>query len=209
MSTTMIGFVKLVILLAVCAGIDAGTLRGAPLANETALLAFTTPAAGNSSTMGRELVQSRRLETLDFVPLICNRKLDRVVCSKWSQRIGKDTVYSKRITIECGECVIMDHPGANLTLANGLDVRGKLIFPDGYKLHMISTMIVVQGHLEMSATKQVDGLPSIKFTTIVNNDEQFFPMGENKGKCGGETFCTVGKKSITVAGGKVASKCFS
>lgn len=176
----------------------AGTVRGT--ANET-------PPGFNDTLVARELDQSRRLMVRDLVPLICNRQLESATCTMWSERIGTDSVFSRRVTIDCGECVIMDHAGDTLTFHRGLDVRGKLIFPDGYKLNIISTMIAVQGHLEMTATKPVDGIPSIKFTMIGSNELQtLFTMGENRGVCDGEPECVVGKKSITVAGGRVTSK---
>ena len=209
----MIGHVVIILLLSASTVIAAGALRGnvttsdlSEFDNNKTAVVFDA-SFRNSSATGRQVAQPRRLETLDFVPLVCNSKLASAVCTKWSEVIGTANVYTKRVTIGCGQCVIMDYAGANLTLQDGLDVRGRLIFPDGYKLNLITTMIVVQGQLDMIARKPVDGIPNIKITMIGNNDGlQFFPMGENKGKCGGETMCTVGKKSITVAGGKVNSK---
>ena len=66
----------------------------------------------------------------------------------------------------------MDHASGNLSLLGGLDVLGKLVFPDGYNLNLVTTMIAVQGELEMSASKPVDGTPQIKFTMIGNDDQE-------------------------------------
>jgi len=199
--------IAIVLLLPLHSLVEASNLRGiAP--DSIPGVDATTSAQNETLSIARDLGQSRCLANiLDFVPLSCNRKLETATCTPWSTRIGTNAVHSKRVTIQCGECIVMDHKGSTLTFNNGLDIRGKLVFPDGYSLHVISTMIVVQGHLEMTATKKVDGNPSIRFTMVGDDEQQsFLSMGDNKGKCGGD-YCYVGKKSITVAGGKVNSKC--
>ena len=101
----------------------------------------------------------------------------------------------------------MDHASGNLSLLGGLDVLGKLVFPDGYNLNLVTTMIAVQGELEMTASKPVDGTPQIKFTMIGNDDQMTFtPIDANANACEGVSTCTTGKKAIVVAGGKVNSK---
>jgi len=136
----------------------------------------------------------------DFVPLSCNENIG--LCKPWSDRLGTESTYSKRLVIPCGECLTMDLH--SLTLNGGLDIRGKLVVPDGHDLTMHSTSIVVQGKLEMNATKAVDGVPLVRFV-IIGQDESFFtPIHENENACGGA--CNIGKQAIVVAGGKLTSK---
>jgi hypothetical protein len=136
-------------------------------------------------------------EIEDFVPLGCNEMIG--VCKPWSTQFGTKSTYSKRLNIPCGECVIMDMN--SLTLNGGLDIRGKLVVPDGHDVTLHSTVIVVQGELEMNATKAVDGVPLIRFV-MTGPDENFFtPIRENQDACSGA--CNVGKKAIVVAGGKL------
>ena len=101
----------------------------------------------------------------------------------------------------------MDHASGNLSLLGGLDILGKLVFPDGYNLNLVTTMIAVQGELVMTASKPVDGTPQIKFTMIGNDDQMTFtPIDANANACKGVSTCPTGKKAIVVAGGKVNSK---
>ena len=149
----------------------------------------------------------RSLVTTDFVPLSCNNQI--ADCTPWTAKFGTKKIYTRRLLIDCGECVLMDHPGPMLTLLAGLDIRGKLQIlrnQNDPALIINSTMVSVQGVLEMSATKAVDGKPIITFVLEGQDDQSFTPIGENSDACGGND-CIVGKKAITVAGGKVDSKC--
>ena len=167
------------------------TLRGAILGQDT-----------------NAAIISRRLETSDFVPLECNAGLDSAPCATWSSKFGGGGTHGERIIIPCGECVRMDYSGGILTLNGGLDVQGKLEFPDnGPAIEVISTMIAVQGELKITSTKPVDGKPMVKLTMIGQDALSFTPIGGNANKCDGQVSCDMGKKSIIVAGGKVNRKC--
>lgn len=168
----------------------AATLRGGILGQET-----------------KAEIVSRRLEISDFVPLECNANLDTAPCASWTSKFGDNGTYEARIVIPCGECVRMNYSGGILTLNGGLDVQGKLEFPDsGPAIEVVSTMIAVQGELKITSTKSVDGKPMVKLTMIGQEVLSFTPIGNNANKCGGAT-CDAGKKSIVVAGGKVDRKC--
>ena len=142
----------------------------------------------------------------DFVPLACNAKIASAKCSSWSDKFGKATSYSARVAIPCGECVTMDLAGGSLALLGGLDVNGKLVFPNKYKLKLSTTMIAVQGELQMTSSKPVNGSPDIIFTMIGDANMTFTPIDVNANKCKGLSTCGVGKKGIVVAGGKVTRK---
>jgi G8 domain len=140
----------------------------------------------------------------NFVPLSCNSNINTTDCHKWSTKFGTHRIYNVRVIVPCGECITMDHK-RDITFNDGLDIVGKLVFPDGYKVNVSSTMIVVQGVLEMKSTQPVTGTPSIRITMIGNNTENSFtPVDENANICGIST-CVVGKKGIVVAGGTVDS----
>ena len=163
--------------------------------------AITVNAAALRNTIA---VESRRVQVdgmKDFVPLACNAKI--APCTSWTKTFGTATSFSGRVVIPCGQCVTMDVSGGSLQLLGGLDVIGKLVFPDNYVLNLSSIVIAVQGELEMTASKIVDGIPNIKFTMIGNVDRSFTPLFDNTGACNGDVTCNAGKKGIVVAGGKV------
>jgi hypothetical protein len=111
----------------------------------------------------------------DFQPLTCNRNLASAPCGTWSSRFGTKTSHTERIIVPCGECIVMDHTAtADLELLGGIDIIGKLVFLDGYKLNLSSTMIVVQGELQITSTKPVNGIPDIKLTMIGNDNATTF-----------------------------------
>ena len=100
--------------------------------------------------------------------------------------------------------------GLTVDFRGGLDIQGKLIFPEPinprYKLRVRAPGIVVQGELEMLATKPVDGRENYRFAMIEDEGFFFTPADNNSGMCRGN--CTGGKRSITVAGGKLNCKCY-
>jgi G8 domain len=140
----------------------------------------------------------------DLQPLTCNARISAARCSTWTSVFGTRGSYATRVVIPCGQCITMDYAGGNLALLGGLEVNGKLVFPDGYKLNLTSIAVVVQGELQMTSSKPVDGVADVKFTMIgTNTSTAFTPIDVNTRACKGATTCSVGKKAIAVAGGKV------
>lgn len=153
--------------------------------------------------------QHRRLAIEDFQPLSCNAQVSSAFCRSWTSVFGSSTSFSGRKVVPCGSCVRMNAPGPDLFLNGGLDIQGKLVFPDGYSINVHTPMIVVQGELEMTSSKPVDGVPTIQITMTGRNVEQTFePIDTNANACGDGLLCEAGENSITVAGGKVTSKFF-
>jgi G8 domain len=153
-----------------------------------------------------DLSETRNLQVdgmKDFKPLTCNSALATAQCVPWTTKFGTSTVYPARIAIPCGECVTMNLAGGNVYWQSGIDIIGKLVFPNGYKVTVTTPVIAIQGELEMTASKTVDGIPNIKFTMVGVNDKFFAPIDVNARACNGAATCNVGKKSIVVAGGKV------
>lgn len=185
------------LLLTTVCGTKAATIRGANIGEDV-------------NANPKNLTQSRRLEIIDFVPLDCNAGLkieDTTSCVTWSSMFGSSGSFSERIEIPCGKCVLMDYTGDILTLNGGIDVYGKLVFPDNDKsLEVVTPIVAVQGQLKMTSTKPVDGKSMIKFTMIGQDTMTFTPIHNNANKCNGEVDCITGKKAIVVAGGQVDSK---
>lgn len=142
----------------------------------------------------------------DFVPLSCNANLASAVCNSWTSIFGSSSTFTSQIIIPCGTCVQMNHPGPELSLLGGINIIGKLIFPnDGsYTLTINTASIIVQGELDMQSTlTPVTGTPLLRIVMIGFDEKlSFRPVNENANACPNFD-CEVGFKSITVAGGKV------
>jgi hypothetical protein len=147
----------------------------------------------------------------DFDPLYCNRNIDSATCQSWSSVFGTtQNVFTGRLVIPCGTCIIMNHTNGDLTFNDGIDIIGKLVLPDGYKVNIYTSIIVVQGILEITSTSPVTGTPNIQIVMIGNNTKQSFtPADTNVNACVGDNTCLAGKKAIVVAGGTVNRKFFS
>ena len=162
----------------------------------------------------------RRL-AVDFVPLSCNADLDEAVCESWMDYVGTESTHASRVTIPCGVCVTLDYVNSDssneenenvLIFEQGLDVQGKLVFPDddpAYRLQIQTPLLLVQGELQLLArTKPVNGMPNLHLiltTTAADEETMYFePVHDNAHQCGG--WCEAGKKSITVAGGKIMTR---
>ena len=145
----------------------------------------------------------RILQEHHFVPLSCNRGNDDASsCRSWSSVFGTNQIHTERLVIPCGECVFLDSNVSKLELLDGIDIHGTLRVIE-VPLVLETTIVVVQGVLEMSATgKAVDGNPQIRITMIGGKEGKFMPVHDNANACGGSD-CVGGKKSITVAGGQV------
>jgi G8 domain len=169
------------------------------------------PFGGGKPTNGTNAVEPKS-PVDNFVPLSCNTNLK--ACVGWTVYFGTDAVQNNRLVVRCGDCVTMDFAGPSVTLNDGIDINGKLIFPENYSVTLYTAGIVVQGELEMQSKRApISGTPQIQFIMIgVNDDRSFVPVGENAAACGrlalANNSCLVGKKSITVAGGKMNGMCY-
>lgn len=153
----------------------------------------------------------------DFAPLGCNDRIAEQPCRSWSAYFGTARSFPARVTVPCGVCVVVDDDGddssnVTLTFEGGLDVRGRLVFPDrdddSHVITLYAPLIVVQGELAVTARRPVDGRPCVRFVlTGQEEDQSFRPAGENANACDGGSSCSVGKKAFVVAGGAVNSKC--
>lgn len=154
--------------------------------------------------VGENEVAARGLEAEDdFRPLACNDGISLAQCSTWSSMFTNSPSHMNETVIPCGQCVTMDIAG-QLSLAGGLDIQGKLVFPNGAKVTLRAPYVRVQGELHMFSNKIPNGKEDVKFI-IYGVDEtvtSFVPADSNRGACGGFA-CSAGKKPVVVAGGKL------
>ena len=148
--------------------------------------------------------------TNDFVPLSCNANIASAPCSSWTSVYGTGLTFTNRVQVPCGTCVRMDHPGPQVTFLDGIDIIGKLIFPNNstYTITINTASITVQGELDLQSTvTPITGTPRIRIIMIgLNSNQVFTPVNENAGACPTDNLfgtCKIGSKAITVAGGRV------
>ena len=159
----------------------------------------------SSNVTTYETSASRKLQVQnDFKPLLCNSGLTSATCKTWSTVFGTGNVHTNRVYIPCGQCITMNHAGTSLDLRGGIEIVGKLVIPNKAKINIVTTTVIVQGELQMTSSKPVDGKPDVKFTLTGSDDIKFTPIDRNANACNGATTCSVGKKSIIVAGGKLS-----
>jgi hypothetical protein len=102
-----------------------------------------------------------------------------------------------------------------ITFLDGIDIIGKFVIPESYRIHIETTTIIVQGILEMTSTiTPITGQPMIHITMIppknttvdspTANSSTFTPVYENALACASAT-CNIGLKGIIVAGGTLNS----
>lgn len=151
-------------------------------------------------------------EHMFFQPLSCNVPKCNAGSTTW-KALNIDPSKGK-VVIECGKCVRMDYDDSDtLILPHGIDIQGSLRFANGYRLTIVTPFVLVQGVLELFATRKVTHEPNIKFL-LTGTDEQltqFVPAGENEFSCSMEGAatprpCSIGRKPFVVAGGRVDIK---
>jgi len=149
-------------------------------------------------------VNHRELSSFDFIPLSCNNEADLLLCDPWP--FGTDT---GAVEIPCNTCYNMGvfTGGEYIRLTGPLDIKGKLDFPDGTRVTIETTGIIVQGELAMTSTKEVNGIPDIVIKFTGSDDVYFRPHSDNRRVCESgsdiEEYCNLGVKPFVVAGGKL------
>jgi len=112
------------------------------------------------------------------------------------------------LTVPCGQCYTFDIDG-NVTLAGGIDIKGKLLFPLNHKVTIYTPYVIVQGELEINVdhlTITPDNMGA-NFILTGTDDVLFSPSDSpNENSCFNQTnnICNLGPKPFVVAGGKVS-----
>ena len=158
-----------------------------------------------------------------FRPLDCKRPACQISTTWTKGNIGRNA-HKGTVVIPCGTCVWMDyvaddhheeyeHQGPTLVLPHGMDIQGRLHFPDnGYKLTIEAPFLLVQGLLDIPSTGRVGRDPMIKFH--IKSEQRsisFLPAYNNERVCpdvasGEPSTCDIGFRSIVVAGGQIRTQ---
>ena len=97
----------------------------------------------------------------------------------------------------------MDAPNTYpLVLPHGLNVEGKLVFPDGYQLEVHTPFVFVQGELNITSTRSTSASEDVQIVLTGNEEATLFPNAQNSVHCG-TSGCNFGSKPVVVAGGKL------
>ena len=138
-----------------------------------------------------------------FHPLDCNP-------ASWS---SCDTLVSNNLPpsnepliIPCGQCYTFDVSG-NVTF-NGIDIKGKLLFPLNHKVNIYTKYVFVQGELEIKVDHAKVGPDNLATKFILTGtDKVYFSPSDapNENACAQQTGnqCEFGPKPFIVMGGKV------
>merc|ERR1712154_250972 len=108
---------------------------------------------GNQEDLAVRYLSSNSAKIESFEPLDCNADLDTAPCNITVSSID---YTSSELHIPCGECWIWDvtTTGQDDDEVNlkGLDIEGKLIFPENHVVHIITPYVFVQGELIITNT---------------------------------------------------------
>jgi len=166
----------------------------------------STETANTNINDASSVLNNNRRELLGsgtFAQQTCNLEANgaelQPECVPWS--FG--TTSESEVVIPCGECYTMSGftAGQEITIG-GLNILGKLEFPDGTALTLKTPYIFVQGSLKMESIGSIGASEKIKIILTGDTDVMFTPNGNNAALCpsGG---CNVGSRPVVVAGGKV------
>ena len=152
-------------------------------------------------------ISSRKLSPIsanfsDFGSLECNP-------SSWptcTNTVSLPSNSSVPLVIPCGECHIFDITG-NVTI-NGIDIKGKLLFPTNHRVTINTPFVFIQGELEIHVNSPIVSPENqaTKFVLTGTDDVIFNPTDPpNENACdlllGAQ--CNMGSKPFLVAGGKI------
>ena len=95
---------------------------------------------------------SRRLSVAsatigEFHPLDCNSNLDNAPCTDNVSDIMPTSGTSDPLIVPCGKCYVFDLPDSQVYFPGGINIKGKLKFPENKKVIVRTTSIIVQGEV--------------------------------------------------------------
>ena len=149
------------------------------------------------------LLLGRVVESINYSPLACNDGVAEVTapidsCTPFSKLVNEtlSADQSGRIVVPCGTCSIIDYTdGETVTLPNGLNIVGRLHFPSTSNVKISTTMVYVQGLLDLPTPLESGNEVTIN---LYGSDEYWFAPYD-----GSTDAQAVGKKPFVVAGGKI------
>jgi hypothetical protein len=146
----------------------------------------------------------------NFQALDCNANLASVSCS--------NTVTlpsgSNPLEIPCGQCYTFDASlGRIVTIAGGINVKGKLRFAPDVQVEITTPYVIVQGELEITTAHTMISpeMESVKFILTGTSNVLFKPTDSpNAGACTQQPngVCNLGTKPFVVAGGRLNINAF-
>lgn len=155
---------------------------------------FVAAVVASSSLFG-----SATASMMSYDPLLCNvdiHSCDIASATPLSTIIAAGTDSSSHVTVPCNTCAYVDYTdGEIITLPNGIDVVGRLIFPPSANVEIKLKALFVQGMLDMV---KPDGDNQIVVSLYGEDEITFYPH-ESTGLDG----VNIGAKPIVVAGGQL------
>lgn len=85
-----------------------------------------------------------------FHPLACNNALANAPCNvnKVSENLP---INGNPLIVSCGDCYYWDMDDSDYTLAGGMNIEGKLLFPPNTKVTIRTPYVIVQGEVSTTA----------------------------------------------------------
>jgi len=140
-----------------------------------------------------------------FRALACNANLASASCSK----IVPLPSGSNPLEIPCGQCYTFDASlGRSVTIAGGINIKGKLRFVPDVQVTISTPYVIVQGELEITTTRNTISPEneSVKFILTGASNVLFKPTDSpNASACNQQLngVCNLGTKPFVVAGGRL------
>jgi hypothetical protein len=207
---------------------DKPSLRRRGGVEKTASIAGTTTEI-RSLAMDNNAAADRTMDSdhsASFQPLPCNKDLesDSPCALLWSEVFPTSIIdaLTGPAKIKCGTCVKLDNVTGSVSIPTGLNIEGKLLIDsaDYYSegqgdggVTIKIPFVLVQGILEIKSDRPVSPTDSTELVKIVLDDSSLKAGAEvldlsqhvhlhNTDFCKMRS-CSVGKKPIIVAGGKL------
>ena len=145
-----------------------------------------------------------------FSPLACNANLASQGCIKKVSDIMPTA--GNPLLVPCGECYIFDLAGTEVSF-DGINIIGKLKFPNNKKVTVRTKYVIVQGELEITADHATIAPEneSVVFIITGTADVKWKATNNpNTGACDEQPskLCNLGAKPFFVAGGKLNIEAF-
>ncbi len=169
------------------------------------LLSNNTGASSSSSSLASRSLSWASSRVGDFQRLDCNPETFTDCTTLVSANLPSNS--ANPLIIPCGQCYTFDLTGS-VTLAGGLDIRGKLLFPVNHQATIFTPYVIVQGELELTVDHPTIEPSNVGTNFVLTGTDRVFwaPVDSpNQNACDRITndLCKLERKPFLVAGGKV------